>query len=68
VALAFNPPILVADEPTAEVDADTEARLIDHFETRCRAGLTTLLATHSAALAQRANRIVRIHDGRLDYE
>jgi putative ABC transport system ATP-binding protein len=66
VALAANPPILVADEPTAEVDADTESRLIDHFETRRHAGLTTLLATHSNALARRADRIIRLHDGRVE--
>ncbi len=66
IALAADPPILVADEPTAEVDANTESRLIDHFETRRRAGLTTLLATHSAALARRADRIIRLHDGRVE--
>lgn len=66
VALAANPPILVADEPTAEVDADTESRLIEHFETRRRNGLTTLLATHSSALARKADRIIRLHDGRVE--
>lgn len=66
VALAVDPPILIADEPTAEVDADTESRLIDHFEARRRAGLTTLLATHSPALARRADRIIRLHDGRIE--
>lgn len=65
VALAADPPILIADEPTAEVDRDTEARLIDHFQARRRNGLTTLLATHSKVLAQKADRIVRLQDGRL---
>ncbi|MBB3386622.1 MULTISPECIES: ABC transporter ATP-binding protein [unclassified Rhizobium] len=65
VALAADPPILVADEPTAEVDADTESRLIDHFETRRRGGLTTLLATHSEALARKADRIIWLHDGKV---
>jgi putative ABC transport system ATP-binding protein len=66
VALAANPPILVADEPTAEVDRDAEARLIEHFELRREAGLTTILATHSKALAQRADRIIQLKDGRID--
>lgn len=66
VALAADPPILVADEPTAEVDADTESRLIEHFETRRRNGLTSLLATHSSVLARRADRIIRLHDGRVE--
>lgn len=65
VALAADPPILVADEPTAEVDRDTELRLIGHFEARREAGLATLLATHSKALAQRADRVIRLKDGRI---
>jgi putative ABC transport system ATP-binding protein len=68
VALAANPPILVADEPTAEVDSDTESRLIRHFEARREAGLATLIATHSKALAQRADRIIKLKDGRIDSE
>jgi putative ABC transport system ATP-binding protein len=65
VALVIDPPILVADEPTAEVDRDTESRLLDHFEARRRSGLTTLLATHSTAVAQSADRIVNLHDGKI---
>lgn len=42
VALAGNPPILIADEPTAEVDEATEQRLIEQFEARRAAGLATL--------------------------
>ncbi|BAB51114.1 ABC transporter ATP-binding protein [Mesorhizobium japonicum] len=65
VALAADPPILIADEPTAEVDSETESRLIAHFEARRDAGLATLLATHSKVLAQRADRIIRLKDGRI---
>jgi putative ABC transport system ATP-binding protein len=68
VALAADPPILVADEPTAEVDRDTESRMIEHFEARREAGLATLLATHSKALALKADRIIRLRDGRIDSE
>ena len=68
VALAADPPILVADEPTAEVDRDTELRLIAHFEARRQAGLATLLATHSQALAYNADRIIGLKDGRIDDE
>ncbi|MER8639601.1 ABC transporter ATP-binding protein [Mesorhizobium sp. M0207] len=68
VALAADPPILVADEPTAEVDRDTESGLIEQFEARREAGLVTLLATHSKALAQRADRIIRLRDGRIEGE
>lgn len=65
VALAVDPPILIADEPTAEVDSETEERLIAHFEARRNEGLATLLATHSEALAARADRVVRLKDGRI---
>lgn len=66
VALAANPPILVADEPTAEVDADTEGGLIDYFAIRRSAGLTTLLATHSTALTRKADRTIWLHDGKVE--
>jgi putative ABC transport system ATP-binding protein len=65
VALANDPPILVADEPTAEVDSDTEHRLIDLIERRRSAGRTTLFATHSEALARKADRTVLLRDGRV---
>jgi putative ABC transport system ATP-binding protein len=65
IALATNPPILVADEPTAEVDQETESRLIEHFEAQRKAGRATLLATHSEALARNADRIIRLNDGRI---
>jgi putative ABC transport system ATP-binding protein len=65
VALAADPPVLIADEPTAEVDSKTEARLIAHFEARRGAGKATLIATHSLALAQRADRVIHLSDGRI---
>ena len=68
VALAGDPPILIADEPTAEVDAATESRLLALFEARRAAGRATLIATHSEALAHRANRILRLNDGALRHD
>lgn len=65
-ALAADPPVLVADEPTAEIDRDSEQRLLEHFEVRRVAGKATLIATHSAALAARADRIIHLADGRID--
>lgn len=64
-ALAADPDILVADEPTAEVDARTEDQLMAGFDERRRQGATTLLATHSRALASRADRILNLRDGRI---
>ena len=65
VALTADPPLLIADEPTAEVDVETERRLIEHFEARRSKGATTLLATHSEPLARKADRLVRLQDGRV---
>ncbi|WP_417809819.1 ABC transporter ATP-binding protein [Thioclava sp.] len=68
VALALDPPILIADEPTAEVDRATEDDLLALFEARRNSDLTTLIATHSEALAHHADRIVRLKDGRVDHD
>jgi putative ABC transport system ATP-binding protein len=64
VALITDPAILVADEPTAEVDRITEARLIDLFLERRQRGKATLIATHSRALADTADRVITLKDGR----
>ncbi|GAC1545550.1 MAG: ABC transporter ATP-binding protein [Herpetosiphon sp.] len=65
VALAAAPAVLLADEPTGEVDAETEARILELFEARRREGGATLIATHSTMLAARADRIVHLWDGRV---
>ena len=65
VALSASPPILLADEPTGEVDAETETKILVILEARRSAGETTLVATHSAALASRADRVIHLVDGRV---
>ena len=65
VALAVDPKILLADEPTGEVDATTEAWVLDLLEEYCRDGGAALVATHSAALAKKASRIVKLADGKV---
>ena len=65
VALAADPAILIADEPTAEVDAETERQLIELIVGRKHTGRAALIATHSMALAATANRVCRIADGRI---
>jgi|SRR5579872_4361112 len=65
VALAAKPSILLCDEPTAEVEAATEQRVIDCFIEICRSGAAVLIVTHSNALAARADRILHIRDGRI---
>src|ERR1700736_5495218 len=65
VALAAEPKILLADEPTGEVDAATEAWVLELIEQYCTDGGAVVVATHSAALAERANRIIRLADGKV---
>jgi putative ABC transport system ATP-binding protein len=65
VALAVNPKILLADEPTGEVDATTEASVLNFLEEYRRDGGAVVVATHSVALAQSASRIVKLADGKV---
>ena len=65
VALAAEPAILLADEPTSEVDAATEEGLLRLFDDFRKRGGSALIATHSDSLASRVNRVVRLHDGRI---
>jgi putative ABC transport system ATP-binding protein len=65
VVLAAGPRVLLADEPTGEVDAETEAHILRLFEFRRSNGDATLVATHSRALAERADRIINLFDGRV---
>ncbi|MDQ6690643.1 MAG: ABC transporter ATP-binding protein [Gemmatimonadota bacterium] len=65
VALAPRPPILIADEPTGEVDAETEQRILGMFEVHRKYGGAIVIVTHSEAIASRADRIVRLEDGRI---
>jgi putative ABC transport system ATP-binding protein len=63
VALAAKPKLLLADEPTGEVDTETEAQIMRLFEDRRKNGDATLVATHSRQLADKADRIVHLLDG-----
>ena len=66
VALVNNPTVLLADEPTAEVDAESERALLRLLLDRTREGRAALLVTHSAAVASVADRVLHLTDGRLD--
>lgn len=65
VALAAEPPLLLADEATAEVDAETEQYLLDIFNAHRNAGGAALLVTHSESLAARMDRVIYLRDGRI---
>jgi cell division transport system ATP-binding protein len=64
-AVVNRPALLVADEPTANLDADSAARIIDIFVEFHRVGVTALIATHDHALVARyGKRTVHLEDGR----
>ena len=65
VALAPRPPVLIADEPTGEVDTETEQRILSVFDGHRKAGGAILIVSHSQAIAGRADRIIRLEDGRV---
>jgi putative ABC transport system ATP-binding protein len=66
-ALAPNPAILVADEPTGNLDDATGKQIIDLlFKGHVERGTTLILVTHDTALAQRCDRIVRLRSGRIE--
>jgi putative ABC transport system ATP-binding protein len=68
-ALAPNPAILVADEPTGNLDETTGRQIIDLlFAGHTERGTTLVLVTHDSALAARCARVVRLRSGRIDGE
>jgi cell division transport system ATP-binding protein len=65
-AVVNRPAVLVADEPTANLDADSAARILDIFVSFHQVGVTLLIATHDQALIQRyGKRVLRLAAGRL---
>jgi putative ABC transport system ATP-binding protein len=64
-ALAMDPDILLADEPTGNLDSSSGGDIMTLFEELWRQGRTVLVITHDTALARRAHRVVEVHDGRI---
>ena len=64
-ALANDPPLLVADEPTGNLDSETAAAVIALFEGLVRSGKTVVVVTNDPAVAAGCKRVVKLVDGRL---
>lgn len=65
-AAAPRPDIVLADEPTGNLDSENGAAIIDLlFDLKARHGTTLVMVTHAPDLAARCDRIIRLHDGRI---
>ena len=65
-AAARRPPLVLADEPTGELDAANERRVLESLRELCDSfGSTVVVVTHSARVAAAANRVVEMRDGRI---
>jgi len=64
-ALANDPAILLADEPTGSLDSRTGLEVMAIFQALNRRGLTVIMVTHDEAMARHAGRIIRMCDGRI---
>lgn len=69
IALANNPKILLADEPTGAVDTKTATQILDVFrELNSSLGLTIVIVTHDQQISRKVDRVVAIRDGRTSSE
>lgn len=65
VALANNPVVLLADEPTGELDGATEQQILRLLSSRAESGVAILIASHSPAVAAASDRVITLVDGRV---
>ena len=64
-ALTMNPPLLLADEPTGNLDSTSSADVMRFFDDLNAAGRTIVLITHEDDVAEHARRVVRVSDGEI---
>ncbi|MEA2228857.1 MAG: putative transport system ATP-binding protein [Solirubrobacteraceae bacterium] len=65
VALANDPAVVLADEPTGELDSETAERVLDLLRDRAGSGAAVLIVTHSPDVARAADREIHLRDGRV---
>ena len=67
-ALAGNPSLILADEPTGALDSKTSREVLDFLKELNREGNTIVIITHDSSIALEARRVVRIHDGKINFD
>ena len=67
-ALAGNPSLLLADEPTGALDSKTSREVLNFLKQLNEEGNTIVMITHDNAIASEAKRVVRIHDGKIIFD
>ena len=67
-ALVNNPKIILADEPTGNLDSQTSDEIMSFFQQLNNQGITIILVTHESDVAQYAKRMIRIADGVVEYD
>jgi putative ABC transport system ATP-binding protein len=67
-ALVNHPSIILADEPTGNLDSKTSLDIMDLFDEIHNAGNTIIVVTHEEDIANRARRVVRLMDGEVEYD
>ena len=67
-ALAGNPKVILADEPTGALDSKTSSEMMDIFQEINDSGITVIIVTHESDIAHRTRRIIHLTDGVIDKE
>lgn len=67
-ALAGTPSLILADEPTGALDSRTSREVLDFLKELNEEGNTIIIITHDSSIALEARRVVRIHDGRINFD
>ncbi len=64
-AIAASPPVILADEPTGNLDSKSATEIMDILKNLSKKGKTLILITHDESIAQQADRIIKIKDGKI---
>ena len=67
-ALAGNPSLILADEPTGALDSRTSREVLDFLKQLNEEGNTIVMITHDNSIALEAKRVIRIHDGKINFD